>query len=42
MDKALNVDIPPNRYKELYQLVQEKGIEAIREFEVVGNLSRPS
>jgi len=32
VDKALEVDVPPNRYKELYDLAAAKGVEAIRPF----------
>jgi hypothetical protein len=38
MDKALDVDIPPNRYKELYDLAEEKGADGLKSFETVGNL----
>jgi acetylornithine deacetylase/succinyl-diaminopimelate desuccinylase-like protein len=38
MDKALDVNIPPNRYKELYDLAKEKGVDALKSFETVGDL----
>ena len=33
MDKALDVEIPPNRYKELYDLAKYKGEDALKGFE---------
>lgn len=42
MDKALDVDIPPNRYKELYDLAAAKGQEAIRPYDVIGDLQNVS
>jgi hypothetical protein len=38
MDKTLDVDIPPNRYKELYDLAKEKGVDALKSFGTVGSL----
>jgi hypothetical protein len=36
------VDIPPNRYKEIYDLAQEKGEGALKGFETVQGLQRVS
>lgn len=40
MVEALDVDIPPNRYKELYDLALEKGEGALKGFETVEGLQR--
>ena len=42
MAEALDVDIPPNRYKELYDLAQQKGEAALKTFESVQGLQRVS
>lgn len=42
MVEALDVDIPPNRYKELYDLAQQKGEGALKGFETVEGLQRVS
>jgi acetylornithine deacetylase/succinyl-diaminopimelate desuccinylase-like protein len=42
MVEGLDVDIPPNRYKELYDLAHEKGEEALKNFETVPGLQRVS
>jgi acetylornithine deacetylase/succinyl-diaminopimelate desuccinylase-like protein len=38
MVEGLDVDIPPNRYKELYDLAYEKGEGALKSFETVEGL----
>ena len=35
MPKELDVDIPPHRYKELYELVEEMGKKAMKEFPLI-------
>lgn len=40
MCEEFQVDVPPNRYKEMYELVEEKGEECIKEFPLVDNLKR--
>ena len=42
MNKALDVDIPPNRYKELYDLAKYKGEDALKGFETVEGIQRVS
>lgn len=42
MVKGLEVEIPPNRYKELYDLSKEFGEKFLKEFPVVEGLQRPS
>ena len=42
MVKGLEVEIPPNRYKELYDLSKELGDKSLKEFPVVEGLKRPS
>jgi hypothetical protein len=40
MIKEFNVNIPPNRYKELYDLAQQKGEEVFKGFGEVDSLQR--
>lgn len=40
MNECFQVDIPPNRYKQMYDLVQTKGKQAIKEFPVVEGVHR--
>lgn len=42
MVKELEVDIPPNRYKELFELASEMGEKAIKTFPTVDGLQRVS
>lgn len=41
MIKGLEVDIPPNRYKELYDLSREMGEKSLKTFPIVEGLQRP-
>jgi len=40
--KDFEVDVPPNRYKELYDLANELGEKSIKPFPSVGDLKRVS
>ena len=42
MPKELEVDVPPNRYKELYDCAKEMDEAAVRPFPVVEGLGRIS
>lgn len=40
MHQDFQVDIPPNRYKEMYDLVEAKGQESVKEFPFHGQTIR--
>lgn len=40
MPKELEVDVPPNRYKELYDCAQELGQGAVRPFPMLEGIKR--
>ena len=42
MAKELDVDIPPHRYKELYELVEELGEKALKEFPLLEGVQNVS
>ena len=40
MTKELEVDVPPDKYKEVYDLAKEKGEDAIRAFPFLEGVQR--